>query len=235
MRTVIMTLSASAALVMATPVQAQEGTTAADVAAAETAANPPAPDPERLAVASRVVDRIWPIGTYRRIMNSTLATGESAAEAASSDTLSLDTTGNSKQARRAQHEARTGRPLRQQSEEDLAAAGFAASIADINASIVGAFDQIEPRVREALTQVYARRYSLSELNELDAFFSTPTGSRYAADSVTLMDDPEMVAVMASIMEETLAAIVPGTADAASDAAAEAADAAAAVVDALGKF
>lgn len=234
MRGVMKLLTASMMLAVAAPVLAQGPSAVAPPDAGGAAVGRPTPDPERLAAAEHVVNRIWPIGTFRRIMVSTASTVDGVADATSSDILDWEPSSNSKEARRAQHEARTGRPLRQQSEEEVSAARVAANIAELNASIAGLFDEVEPRVREALALVYARRYTLSELNELDAFFSTPIGSRYAADSLTLMNDPEMMAVMASLMDETMASIAPGTADAASDAAAGAA-AAAAPVDALGKF
>jgi hypothetical protein len=214
-------LTASMMLAVAAPVLAQGPSAVAPTEAGEAAVGRPTPDPERLAAAERVVDRLWPIGTYRRILASTMPTDDGVAEATSSDILDWEPSSNSKEARRAQHEARTGRPLLHQSEEDEAAARAAANMAELNASIAGLFDQVEPRIREALALVYARRYTLSELNELDAFFSTPTGSRYAADSLTLMNDPEMMAVMASLMDETVATVAPRAADAAAEAAAAA--------------
>jgi hypothetical protein len=100
------------------------------------------------------------------------------------------------------------------------------------------FERIEPPIRMALARIYARRYSLAELGELDAFFATPTGARYAADSITLMSDPEMVQAMASVVGELLTAVPAAMmgldvqaasaaeADAAADAAGAAVDAAA---------
>ncbi|QJQ31175.1 DUF2059 domain-containing protein [Sphingomonas lacunae] len=220
MRTVMLMLGASATLAMATPLQAQEGTATADVSAGEAETNYAGPDPERLAAAGRLIDRIWPVGTYRRIMESTMSVGAEAAEA-SIETMTWATSENGKLARRAQHEARTGRPLRRAPDEEQAIASVAEGMANITATLLTAIDQAEPAVRAALTRIYARRYNLNELNELDAFFATPTGRRYAEDSITLMNDPEMVAATTSMVEGTLADVLPGQAEAASEAAAAA--------------
>ena len=226
----------AALLVMTPPSLAQEAAQAAPVAD-EAGATQPAPDPERLAVASRLIDRIWPLGTYRRIMESTMGSADRMAEA-TIDTLDLMTATDDKESRRARHEARTGRPLPRAADEQAVAANIEASMAALNASMLSTFERIEPSVREALSRVYARRYSLDELNELDAFFATPTGSRYAGDSLTLMNDPEIVAVMGRVVEESMSSAAPHIADAAdAAAAAAAADAAAAAtaVSAAAKY
>lgn len=208
--------------------------------AATDAAALPEPDPERLAAAERVVDRIWPVGTFRRVMDSTIdstmamvtGAGEAMAETA---WIPED---NSKDARRAQHEARTGRPLSGTSEDDAAATASSeeaeAGFRRMNEAMIPIFERIEPPIRAAIARIYARRYSLSELGELDAFFATPTGARYAEDSLTLMNDPEMVQTMASMMGELMPAIMGAAMDqataAGADAAAAAADAAAVKVE-----
>lgn len=204
--------------------------------AATDAAALPEPGPERLAAAERVVDRIWPVGTFRRVMDSTIdstmamvtGAGEAMAETA---WIPED---NSKDARRAQHEARTGRPLSGTSEGDAAATASSeeaeAGVRRMTEAMIPIFERIEPPIRAAIARIYARRYSLSELGELDAFFATPTGARYAEDSLTLMNDPEMVQTMASMMGELMPAIMGAAMDqataAGADVAAAAADAAA---------
>ena len=205
----------------------------------------PEPDPERLAAAERVVNRIWPLGTLRRVTESTVdstvamvaGVGEGMA------TTEWAATDDSKEARRARHEERTGRPLSGTTEGDGAGVmrsseDVAAEMRRMNEVMLPIFERIEPPIRMALARIYARRYSLAELGELDAFFATPTGARYAADSMTLMNDPEMVQAMASVVGELLTAVPAAMmgldaqaagaadADAAADAAGAAVDAAA---------
>jgi Uncharacterized protein conserved in bacteria (DUF2059) len=200
-----------AALASSSVAGAAEQTTAISTYSVEPVPPPPlpAPDPERLAVAERLVDRIWPIGTYRRMMETTMQStigvlagvGEAAGDAGY---------GDDKTARRAQHEARTGRPL-PGSDSTAATGGSAAdpqaAMAEMNAVLAPIFDRIEPPLRAAIARIYARRYDLSQLAELEAFFSTPTGAAYAADSLTLMNDPEMITAMQGSMGDMMGALM----------------------------
>jgi hypothetical protein len=52
--------------------------------------------------------------------------------------------------------------------------------------------EIPPMVR-AVENAYARRFTVSQLNEIKAFFLTPTGQIYGEQSQTLMTDPDVVA------------------------------------------
>lgn len=227
-------LLAVAALAAGSPLAAQDGA-AQPVDATATASD--APDPERLAMAERVVDRIWPVGTMRRMMGSTMQGAIRpyfGVDEAAADESYID----DKATRRAQHEARTGRPL---SGSPLATAGEPApdprqAMSEMSAVLGPIFERTEPPLRAAIARIYARRYSVEQLGELEAFFSTPTGAAYAADSLILMSDPELVAAMQGAMGEMFEAVLggpPGQGDDEAAAAAEAAEAvnAAAAADA----
>lgn len=56
---------------------------------------------------------------------------------------------------------------------------------------------MEPGMRKAMSELYAIRFSASELAEIDAFFSTGTGGKYARESFLMASDPR---IMASTME-----------------------------------
>lgn len=64
-------------------------------------------------------------------------------------------------------------------------------------------DSFEPKVREALAKSYARRFTPQQLAEMDRFFSTPTGSAYAAQSMTVFMGPEMMGTMRDLMPEMM--------------------------------
>jgi len=57
--------------------------------------------------------------------------------------------------------------------------------------------RFEPSFRDGLVNAYARRFTTDELVEMNGFFATPTGQTYAAESMIIMTDPE---VMAKIQE-----------------------------------
>ena len=59
--------------------------------------------------------------------------------------------------------------------------------------------QVEPEMREGLAEAYAGRFTAAQLGELNAFFSTPTGSAYAAQQMMIMNDPAVMARMQKIM------------------------------------
>lgn len=50
-----------------------------------------------------------------------------------------------------------------------------------------------PKMLDALAIVYARRFSLAELEEIDRFASTPTGRRFLQSGTSLFGEPEVVA------------------------------------------
>ena len=56
---------------------------------------------------------------------------------------------------------------------------------------------IEPGMRKAMSELYAIRFTGSELAEIDAFFTTETGTKYARESFLMASDPR---IMASSME-----------------------------------
>ena len=56
---------------------------------------------------------------------------------------------------------------------------------------------MEPGMRSAMSELYAIRFTDSELAEIDAFFSTGTGGKYARESFLMASDPR---IMASTME-----------------------------------
>ena len=198
----VMGAMAFAALVWTGPTSAQGPGTAAERVAAL-----PAPDPARLALSERLIDRIWPVGMFRRIMETTMA---STVDAVGSMEAAVDWggQGDDKAARRAQHEARTGRPLIGSSGADTSGPeNVEQAVAAMTEAMLPMYEAMEPPLRAALARIYARRYDATQLGELEAFFSTPTGQAYAADSLTLMNDPEMVAAMAEAMGE-MANLIP---------------------------
>jgi len=56
---------------------------------------------------------------------------------------------------------------------------------------------MEPGMRKAMAELYAIRFSDGELSEIDAFFSTGTGGKYARESFLMASDPR---IMAATME-----------------------------------
>lgn len=59
--------------------------------------------------------------------------------------------------------------------------------------------QFEPDIREGLASAYAGRFDTKQLQEMNAFFATPTGRAYAADSYIVMMSPEVMSKMQGLV------------------------------------
>ncbi|HEX8256493.1 MAG TPA: DUF2059 domain-containing protein, partial [Allosphingosinicella sp.] len=59
-------------------------------------------------------------------------------------------------------------------------------------------DREEPGIRNAMARAYARRFTVEEMRQLDVFFATPIGRKFALQSVMLMEDPELLAQTMSL-------------------------------------
>lgn len=184
---------------IAIPASAQSAT---DVPAAEKAPV----DPASLAAATRIAGAMLPDGTYRKMMSGTLDKMMSGM---------LDKMGDL--------------PLREiliasgMKDEDVppiqpGALKQVMTIIDpahrermdlgMKAMMGGMIDMMakyEPAVRDGLAEAYARRFSPTQLGEIERFFATPTGKEYAAQSMLVYTDPavmdRMMAMVPDMMKE----------------------------------
>ncbi len=72
----------------------------------------------------------------------------------------------------------------------------------------GMMDALEPAMRKAMADAYAIHFDGTELDDIEAFFSTPSGANYARKSFTMSSDPRIVGAsmeaMPQIMEQVMA-------------------------------
>lgn len=150
-------------------------------------------DPARLAAAQRTVDRIFPSGTYARIMRGSMD-GVMRTVIDSLGTVSVQ-----------QIAALAGLP-----DEDVAKLGDGTldqvmAIYDpayrqrtettmrvVMERMAGVMGKLEPEMRAGLARAYAGRFDERQLGELNAFFATPTGAAYAEQSMTIFLDPQVM-------------------------------------------
>lgn len=79
----------------------------------------------------------------------------------------------------------------------------------VMAEMTGMMVEMEPAVREGMSKAYARNFSDGELQDIAAFFATPTGEIYAAKSMLLAADPQIMSASmqaAPMMMERMPAI-----------------------------
>lgn len=60
---------------------------------------------------------------------------------------------------------------------------------------------LEPEVRMELARAMVRRFSLAELKDINAFFATASGGRFAAEVFDLWNDPEVTRSMMQKMPD----------------------------------
>ncbi|WP_447727228.1 DUF2059 domain-containing protein [Sphingomonas koreensis] len=68
------------------------------------------------------------------------------------------------------------------------------------------FSKIEPGVRTGLSRAFARKFTTQQLNEMNAFFATPTGSVFASEYLSTFMDPEVIREMMTAAPEMMKAM-----------------------------
>lgn len=186
-----MGLFALASPALAAPEGPAAATTKADAAV----------DPARLAAARRTVDYVFPTGTYARMLNGTM---DKMMDSMMDSMMKMPV-----------------RDLAGISGVDASklGPGTTAQIMEIydpvyrermrvtTHAMMGEMSTLmtrfEPDIREGLSHAYAAKYDVRQLGELNAFFATPTGRQYAADSYLIMMSPEVMSKMQAFVPELM--------------------------------
>ncbi|TGX53195.1 hypothetical protein E5A73_10025 [Sphingomonas gei] len=158
------------------------------------------PDPTRLAVADKVVAKLVPQGTYLRMMRDAFPQMMDAMVARMSGMTAADLGEKDK----------SGKTLEQMAaEKDPAFRERMKILTRVMGEEMGKLmDRLEPRVRVALGKSFARRFTLEQLTDLEAFFATPSGAVFAKDYLLTFMDPEMMQEISAAAPEMMRAM-PG--------------------------
>jgi len=169
---------------------------AAPPAAPAVAITKPAIDPARLALARQAVESIIPPGTMQRVMKDSMATMEEAMIGGMFDMKGSDigATGEGKD-----------KTLREtMAEKDPHFEERMRITNRVMSEEMGViFGKMEPRMKEGMAKAYARRFTLTELTEINRFFASPAGGSFARQSFELMTDPELMTEMMAFMPEMM--------------------------------
>lgn len=209
------------ALITATPALAQEQDSAADTQMQQEldamsalfgdmfgSADPLTPEQEaRLPAAQSVVLKLFPQGTYARMMDETMKPmmdGILGNLAGSPAMQIIELTGLAPSELAGVDEAKLSE----------AAALLDPSAAERNAEIGGTMMnlisdivvQVEPSYRAGLARAYAVRFTDAELSDLDAYFATPVGQKYAGESFMIFADPQVMSSMNEMMPAVMKAM-----------------------------
>ena len=172
--------------------------------AAPTALAQGAPEAARVAAARPVVDKIFPVGTYRRMMDGTMSKMMDSmmdgmmkmpiAQFAHIGGVPEEKLAALEESSMEQISAIIDPHFRQRTKLGMDA---------MMGSMVDMMDGFEPKVRNALTRAYARKFDGKQLGELATFFGTPTGDLYARESMMMFMDPEIMSEMQALMPEMM--------------------------------
>lgn len=182
-----------------TPCLAEDAPQAAAAPSSTTAVTP-----QRLAAAQAVANALFPEGTYARIMDKSMGPLMDQILASVSEMPLKDLAGMGGAG------ADKLKPLGNGSLKEVMMIldpayerrmKLSTTIMTSEMSIM--MTRFEPSIREGLAQAYARRYDERNLAELNTFFSTPTGAAYAADSMTIFMDPEVMSKMQALIPQMM--------------------------------
>jgi hypothetical protein len=199
------TLIAAAAL-LAAPVLAQAP--AAPPAPDAPAAPAPVPaeiDPQRLALGRAAARALLPEGSYARMMQSMMP--------GMADTLMgqmFETKMGNMMPEGSAPDREIERELGDKTLRQVIAEGdphFEERMRITNRvtmeAMVPIIARLEPDIREGLARAYARRFTAEQLGAMNAFFATPAGGAFAAESLAIWVDPEIMALMGGLAPELM--------------------------------
>ncbi|RYD84480.1 MAG: DUF2059 domain-containing protein [Sphingomonadales bacterium] len=168
------------------------------------------PDPARLEIARHIADRLLPPGAFVEMMRTTMDKMSGGVMDQMMSQMSLADIAKAAGA----------------SEDKVARLGTV-NLKQVMVIVDPAFEErsritmkvmademvvlmtdLEPEYRSGIAEALATRFTLAQLQELDRFFSTPTGSAYASQSLTLYTDPAMMRRMDTLMPRIMKAM-PG--------------------------
>lgn len=181
-------------LIGATPLAAQ---TAAPAASA------PAPvDPARRSAAAAVIDQLWPLGTYRRLMGGAMT---NMVDGLMDQMYAMKPSDVVPDAKGKKTDPATEKTMGAQVEADdpYFRERMRRSSKAMFDAMLPLLDKMEPRLRESMTTIYARKFSVEELGAMRSFFATPAGQAYAREWMLSFMDPEIMKGMQSFVPEMM--------------------------------
>lgn len=164
-------------------------------------------DPARHVAAQAVVDKVFPPGTYRRMMDGTMSQVMSSMTDRMMDipVADLARMGGIPEDKLSKMKPGT---LRQAMKiVDPAFDQRMKKMIDVMMpAIVDLMDTMEPDVRVGVVQAYENHFTTPQLVEMNRFFSTPVGTQYAAQSMLMFMDPAVMARMKDMMPKMMTAM-----------------------------
>jgi hypothetical protein len=162
-------------------------------------------DPARLKAAENVVIKLVPPGTYQRIMKDMMDT---MASGFVDQMMGMDPAAMAAMAVGKANGAVASKTLEQlATERDPYFRERMDIVMKVMFTEMGAMMvELEPEVRTALSSIYAKKYTLAELNDIGAFFATPSGASFAGNFMSTFTDKEMMQASFGMMPKIMEAM-----------------------------
>ncbi|MEO1647951.1 MAG: DUF2059 domain-containing protein [Pseudomonadota bacterium] len=161
----------------------------------------------RVPMAQQVVLKLFPEGTYSKMMEETMAPmmeGLLGSIAGSPAVTLLELTGLAPSQLNTVEEANLAEAV---ALLDPNASARNAEIGDTMMTLItDIVVQIEPSYRAGLARAYAVRFTEAELTDLNTYFGTPVGQKYAAESFLIFADPQVMSSMNEMMPAVMEAM-----------------------------
>jgi hypothetical protein len=181
----------------ACPAGAQQAATAAPVV-----------DSARTTAAQAVVDKVFPAGTYRKMMTGTM---DKMMGSMSDQMLNIPVSDLARLGGFPEEKLKSIKPATLKQMMLIIDPSFQkrmdAMVPVMMGMMVDMMDKMEPDVRAGVVETYANHFTTPQLIELDRFFSTPTGNAYAAQSMLVYTDPAVMERMQK-MTPRIVAMMP---------------------------
>jgi hypothetical protein len=157
-------------------------------------------DPARIAEARRTINYIFPVGSYRKMMGGNFSRmmegiSNQMLNMRVRDVVAMGGAGPEDVEHMSDATMRQMMEIIDPAFEQRANMMFDTMMIGMT-DIMNGF---EPEIRDALVEAYAAKFTTPQLQELNHFFGTPTGSLYATNAMTLAMDP---AFMDKVMKLT---------------------------------
>ncbi len=153
-------------------------------------------DPQRLAISRKLALSIVAPGTMERVMRMSMGDMQTRMFASMFDMKASDVgaTGEDKDKTLRESIAEKDPHFEER---------FRISQKVMGEEMAPIMGRMEPKLREGMAKAYARRFTLTELTEIEHFFGTSAGSSFARQSYEMMMDPEIMMEMASMMPDLM--------------------------------
>lgn len=168
----------------------------------------PDPDPARLALARTSAQSIWPEGQYGKMMASFMGGIFDRVMTLKESDLGSMAPAKTKGAKADPTKANVSVHDQLAAEDPFFDQRVGAIRAVLNEEVGKVSAVVDPRLRDGIARAMARKFDAKQLNDINAFFATPSGNALATHYMELWFDPDTIRSLFGTMPEMMK-LMPG--------------------------